>query len=486
MVGYVLKRLFWFIPTLFIVTCIGFFLLSQSPGDPVEKMITGPGMKTGADKEQLKRYWRHQLGLDLPVFYFKIGRLSEPDTLYKIYNTEKQKLFLELLDKTGNAQTISHYFESIELARHNYEISMQHDTKADTASLFMKHQKELKAVGISIAALSHTSDFDQQLFHLKIIQQYISYFPKKIPNLYGPLERSIHELQHNTSSYKNFFPKFTWYGTQNQYHQWLFGGNFTKGIFRGDFGISYSRKEPVILIIKDKILLSMLFAVLAIVIAYLISVPVGVHLSRYPNHKSSRYIQLFLFGIYSLPSFFVGILLLMLFANPDVLSIFPPSGIKPIGGYGEQDSIFDKITDSLPYMVLPLICYVYASLAFISRLTSASIQEQLSLDYIKTATAKGLTDKSIIWKHAFRNSLLPLITVFSSLFPALIGGSVIIESIFTIPGMGLETVRAILSQDYPVIIAILTLSSALTLISYLLADLLYVWADPRIRLSQTS
>lgn len=484
MAGYVLKRLFWFVPTLFVVTCIGFFLLSESPGDPVEKMITGPGMKTGADKEQLKRYWRRQLGLDLPVFYFKIGRLSEPDTLYKIYNREKQKLFLELLDKTGNAQTICNYFESIELARHHYETGMRHDAIADTASLSVKHQKQLNALGVSIDALSRTSDFEQQLFHLHLIQQYISYFPKKIPTIYGPLESSIHQLQHNTSTYRNFLPKFTWYGTHNQYHQWLFGGNFTKGIFRGDFGISYSRKEPVMLIIKDKILLSMLFAVLAIVIAYLISVPVGVHLARFPNSRSTRYLQLFLFGIYSLPSFFVGVLLLMLFANPDVLSIFPPSGIKPIGGYSEQDSIFDKITGSLPYMVLPLICYVYASLAFISKLTSASLQEQLSLDYIKTATAKGLSDKNIIWKHAFRNSLLPLITVFSTLFPALIGGSVIIESIFTIPGMGQETVKAILSQDYPVIIAILTLSSALTLISYLLADLLYAWADPRIRLSQ--
>jgi peptide/nickel transport system permease protein len=103
------------------------------------------------------------------------------------------------------------------------------------------------------------------------------------------------------------------------------------------------------------------------------------------------------------------------------------------------------------------------------------------MDYIKTARAKGLPEDKVIWKHALKNSLLPLITVFSSVFPGIIGGSVIIESVFSIPGMGLETVRAITVQDYPVVIAIMTLSAVLTICSYLLADVLYAWVDPRIR-----
>jgi peptide/nickel transport system permease protein len=183
-----------------------------------------------------------------------------------------------------------------------------------------------------------------------------------------------------------------------------------------------------------------------------------------------------------MPSFFVGVLLLMLFANPDVLSIFPPSGVKPIEGYNDNAWLIEKIIVSIPYIILPLICYTYSSLAFIAKLTATSIQEQLQLDYIKTAQAKGLSTKAIVWKHALKNSALPLITVFSALFPSIVGGSVIIESIFTIPGMGLETVKAIISQDYPVVIAIITLSSVLTIFSYLLADILYAWVDPRIRI----
>jgi peptide/nickel transport system permease protein len=384
---YVLKRILWFIPTVFAVTIIGFILLANAPGDAVDSLVissnSGGSLKTTQDVDQQKDYWRKQLGLDLPLFYFSVCKLSEPDTLYKIYD-------------------------------------------------------------------------DVQLEKIK-------------------------EQIKSTGGYKNYLPKIVWFGSQNQYHRWLFGGYNSKGIIRGDFGLSISKKEPVIAIIKDKLIWSLFFSILSIILAYIISIPIGIKIASNPESKFSKISQFILFLMYSMPSFFVGVLLLMLFANPDVLSIFPPSGIKPIEGYNDDDSLIEKFIVSVPYMILPLICYTYSSLAFISKLTATSIQEQLLLDYIKTAKAKGLSQKVIVWKHALKNSALPLITVFSSVFPSIVGGSVIIESIFTIPGMGLETVRAIISQDYTIVIAIITLSSALTISCYLLADILYAWIDPRIR-----
>ncbi|MES2763717.1 MAG: ABC transporter permease [Bacteroidota bacterium] len=384
---YAIKRTLWFIPTLFAVTAIGFILLANAPGDPVNILVSSNSssgsIKTSGDLEIQRTFWRKKLGLDLPLFYFSITKLSEPDTLYKVYD-----------------------------------------------------EKKLKEIKTKIAL---------------------------------------------NGSYKNYIPKIVWYGFQNQYHQWLFGGPNSKGIIRGDFGISYMKKEPVISILKDKLIWSVFFSVVSILLAYAISIPIGMRMAEKPESKFTKFTQLTLFVLYSLPSFFVGVLLLMLFANPDVLSIFPPSGIKPIEGYSDNASLLSKFIDSVPYMILPLICYTYSSLAFISRLTATSINEQLRLDYIKTAKAKGLPDKKVLWKHALKNSALPLITVFSSVFPAIIGGSVIIESIFSIPGMGLETVKAIVSQDYPIVIAVITLSSILTIFSYLLADMLYAWVDPRIR-----
>lgn len=383
---YILKRILWFIPTLLIVSLIGFILLANAPGDAVDSIVMSSNsgsLKTTQDIEQQKKYWRKQLGLDLPLFYFSVCKLSEPDTLYKITN----KIQLERIKE-----------------------------------------------------------------HIK-----------------------------TTGGYKNYLPKIIWYGFHNQYHRWLFGGYNSKGIIRGDFGLSISKKEPVIAIIKDKVIWSLFFSILSIVLAYVVSIPIGIKISIQPESKFSKVSQFILFLWYSMPSFFIGVLLLMVFANPDVLSVFPPSGIKPIEGYNENASLIEKIVDSLPYMVLPLICYTYSSLAFISRLTATSIREQFYMDYIKTAKAKGLSEKKIVWKHALKNSALPLITVFSSVFPSIIGGSVVIESIFTIPGMGLETVKAIIAQDYPIVIAIITLSSALTMFGYLLADILYAWVDPRIR-----
>jgi peptide/nickel transport system permease protein len=387
---YVLKRIFGFVPTLFAVTIIGFILLANVPGDAVDSLVmssnSGGSLKTNQDIEQQKAHWRKQLGLDLPLFYFSICKLSEPDTLYKIHDNVQLEKTKELLKTTGG--------------------------------------------------------------------------------------------------YKNYLPKIIWYGSHNQYHRWLFGGYNSKGIIRGDFGLSISKKEPVIAIIKDKLIWSLFFSILSIVLAYAISIPIGIKIAQQPESKFSKGSQFILFLMYSMPSFFVGVLLLMLFANPDVLSIFPPSGVKPIEGYNDNAWLIEKIIVSIPYIILPLICYTYSSLAFISKLTATSIQEQLQLDYIKTAQAKGLSTKVIVWKHALKNSALPLITVFSALFPSIVGGSVIIESIFTIPGMGLETVKAIISLDYPVVIAIITLSSVLTIFSYLLADILYAWVDPRIRITK--
>jgi peptide/nickel transport system permease protein len=185
-----------------------------------------------------------------------------------------------------------------------------------------------------------------------------------------------------------------------------------------------------------------------------------------------------------MPAFWVATLLLLVFANPTVLHWFPSSGVKPATGYPADASLLEKVKLSLPYLILPTIAYTYGSLAFLSRLTRSSMLEILHQDYVRTARAKGLPERVVIYKHAFRNALLPIITVFANILPATLGGSVILESIFSIPGMGLETFHAIQNQDYPVIVGVFTLTGILTLIGYLLADVLYAAADPRIAFSK--
>ena len=133
--------------------------------------------------------------------------------------------------------------------------------------------------------------------------------------------------------------------------------------------------------------------------------------------------------------------------------------------------------------MLPIICSTYGSFAFLSRQMRGGMLSILSQDYIRTAYAKGLDSKNVIWRHAFRNSLLPIITLFANVFPIMIGGSVVLEVIFTIPGMGKWGYDAIISHDYPIIFTVMMLAAILTMIGYLVADMLYAVVDPRISFS---
>ena len=190
--------------------------------------------------------------------------------------------------------------------------------------------------------------------------------------------------------------------------------------------------------------------------------------------------SLVLFILYSMPSFFVGSLLLLQFANPDHLCWFPVSGIQDPTLFNPEWSLWMKLKHRMPFLILPIIAYTYGSFAFLSRIMRVGMIDVVSQDYIRTARAKGLGEGKVILKHALRNSLLPIITVFAAIFPMSIGGSIIIEFIFSIPGMGSEILLAIYNYDYPMIIAFFTLIGFLTMVGYLVADLLYAIVDPRI------
>jgi peptide/nickel transport system permease protein len=162
----------------------------------------------------------------------------------------------------------------------------------------------------------------------------------------------------------------------------------------------------------------------------------------------------------------------------DFWNVFPVYGILSPGA--ESFSFSRKALDFLWHIVLPVACLTYGDLAYLSRYQRGSLLEVLREDFIRTAKAKGLPESRVVFKHALRNALIPIITIIASILPAMIGGSVIIESIFSIPGIGQLGFEAVLSRDYPVIMAIATISAFLTLIGILIADILYVLVDPRI------
>lgn len=252
--------------------------------------------------------------------------------------------------------------------------------------------------------------------------------------------------------------------------------NWSAGFIRFDFGKSFEDKRPISEKIGDYLFWTMIISIISIILTYLISVPLGVFSARKKGTKTDSVVTTILFILYSLPSFWVATLLITFLCQPDYLNWFPPYGLGNVEGAG----FFEKIGIRAYHLVLPLFCWTYGSLAFLSRQMRGGMLSVLRQDYVRTARAKGLEEKTVIWKHAFRNSLLPIITLFANIFPLMISGSIVIEIIFTIPGMGRQLFEAIKYPDYPFVFAVVLMSALLTMIGYLIADILYAVADPRI------
>ncbi len=269
-----------------------------------------------------------------------------------------------------------------------------------------------------------------------------------------------------------------------QYGLWL------QRMVKLDFGNSFaSHQRPVFWDSKDKegnitpgmikeaLPITLLINVLSLGLIILIALPLGVISALTQNRLPDRSITLFVFLGFAIPGFWLA--LLMMYWTGVMHDWLPISGLHSQGA--EKLAWWQYAWDSLQHLALPVFISALSGLAGISLFVRNGMLDVLHQDYITTARSKGLPENSVVYKHALRNALLPLITILGLSIPGLIGGSVIAESIFAIPGMGKLFYDAVLMRDFPTIMGILTIGSALTLIGNLLADLAYAWADPRVR-----
>jgi len=255
-----------------------------------------------------------------------------------------------------------------------------------------------------------------------------------------------------------------------------------KNILKLDFSTSRIDHRPVIDKIKEALPVTIWLNIITVLIVYIISVPLGIYSAIHGDSRSDKILTLILYVLYSLPTFWVALLLLKYFSGGDYLDIFPLNGLK--SDYFDELNWFQKILDFGWHLFLPILVSVYGAFAFLSRFVKNSFMEALKSDYIRTARAKGLSERRVIYVHAMRNSLIPIITMMAGLLPGLFSGSVIIESIFSLPGMGKLAYDSIYSNDETVIIAVVSFSALLTLFGILISDLTYALVDPRINLDQ--
>lgn len=257
-----------------------------------------------------------------------------------------------------------------------------------------------------------------------------------------------------------------------QYVKWM--GH----VLQGDFGRSYVQRRPVSEMILERLPNTLYLNAVTISLAYLIAIPLGIisAVRRYSRLDAVVTVSAFL-GL-AMPNFWLAFLLIYLFALP---TGWPISGISTYGINFETYGWISVIGDRLQYLLLPAFVLVTASLASITRYMRASMLDVLGEDYVRTARAKGLSEQRVIYKHAVRNALLPVITLAGYILPNLFSGTVIVEQIFAWPGVGFLAYRAVLERDYPVVMAFNMIGAALTIFSFLIVDMLYVLVDPRIK-----
>jgi peptide/nickel transport system permease protein len=246
-----------------------------------------------------------------------------------------------------------------------------------------------------------------------------------------------------------------------------------------DLGESFKDRRPVWDKIRERLPVTITLNVISILLTYAIAIPLGIYSSVRPGSWPDAIATTTVFMLYSLPSFWVGTLILIYFCGGDYFLWFPPAGLHSLD-YETTWPWIRQIRDYAWHIAMPVVCETYAAFAALSRYMRSSMLENALQDYVRTARAKGLSEWVVVLKHILRNSLIPMVTMLADLLPSLIGGSVIIETIFSIPGIGQLGYQAVLARDYPVVLGLFAISSALTLVGILVADLLLAAVDPRI------
>jgi microcin C transport system permease protein len=233
-------------------------------------------------------------------------------------------------------------------------------------------------------------------------------------------------------------------------------------------------------LIRSRLPVSLTFGIAAFLLTYLICVPLGIAKALYHTRMFDAFSSLVVFAAYAVPSFALAMLLKTLFCGTveGCWDIFPLGGVS--GDFDSEPSLWEFLSDRIRHMVLPVACYVAGSFAMLTLLMKNSLLDQVSSDYVRTVIAKGATRARAVWCHAFRNSLIPLATGLGPMISLVFAGSIIIETIFEIPGMGRLSWDALVGRDYAVFLALLALTSVFQLVGNLISDILYMFIDPRI------
>jgi peptide/nickel transport system permease protein len=455
MLKFILKRVLFFIPTWLAISVVVFQLSQCTSGDPVAIRLQSEDEKSNAN-EGLYEQTARQMGYDKPVFYVSITSKAYPDTLYKISRKDQRVALENLIKQFGNWREISAYHQAVK--------SFLSKIEGNTEGVKFKNDLQQLLIQGDVAKIQ---------FHLKNLQNtpLLQNFQRaEIQNITKTFEKIIQ----NPTRTLLFVPKIAFNGFDNQYHHWLLR------VIKGDFGVSLRDDLPVSKKLANPLSITLLMSFFAIFLSYLIAIPLGIYAASKQGTRLERWLTRSIFALYSVPTFWIATLAIVFLTTPQYgLKIFASAGMVDLA---PDASFWTWLGANLGKLVLPILCMSIHLTMVLTRHLQSNMLETLQSDYIRTAKAKGTPQRLILIKHAFRNALFPLITIFGQLLPSLITGSFIVEFIFNIPGMGWTVFEAISNRDWTVVYAVVMLASLMILIGSLLTDVLYQKLNPRVKL----
>lgn len=504
MATYILRRLLLMIPTLIGITLLVFLIIAYSPGGIGASLKASGGQMEATSAAVREAYLEDRYGLDdSPIIqYFRwLGRVSPIK-----FGTRDQ------IDPTGE------FIRSPKLPKEpplwewftdeltEYPEPTGFDFEADTsdeekARIFRRQNNKYAQARAGL--ITAKASMDQLLGFAAGQAEVTGFRDSKGKIKYNIIDknRSVFEgsasweeiqtvgqaLTTNYTIAQNEWTTLKGIYDAQPFPQAGFGIVGPVSISSPDFGRSFTKSRPVVDLISDALPITILLNLIALPIIYFIAIPCGMLAAVRSGSLFDRLSGAFFIGLWSFPIPLAGVLCIGYLASNEYLGMFPVAGLHDAG----SDSFtylptfaggFERgyLLDLVWHVCLPILCLVYGGFAVLSKQTRAAMLDNFNMDYVRTAKAKGVANKNIVFAHVFRNSLLPLITMFVSIFPAMLAGSVVIEQIFTVPGMGRLTLESINLRDRELLLANTMMISAVNLLALLLADILYAFADPRI------
>lgn len=487
MMPYIIKRLLIMIPTFFVISCVVFLVLNLAPGRPTPIAGDTEGTIDPSQTQESFKIFNQQFHFDKPILFNTRFALSKQQVAEAIaYETSR-------LNKDDSLRQDYRYFSKLNQARDDLQdwgldsvphlMSILQDSKSPL--LRFTTVKWLSANAQQPLQFDYSSEKAQDLYLEE--NQKIEVENNRLRNMQYASQASPQEIQRVVNEWQE------WYRQRSSSFQrsWLDKivmfftdtrlAYYWRNLLCLDFGISHVSKRRVLPTVFDAIQYSVCISLVGIILAYVIAVPIGIFSAVKRGSKADTIMTVILFMLYALPSFFLSTLALRYLADPDTAII----RLFPVGGFHSPDYELllphQKILDICWHLTLPIAMFTYGSLAALSRYARAGLLEVVNADYIRTARAKGLNERIVVMRHMVRNGMIPILTLLGTLLPAAISGSIVIENIFNIHGIGWLMVDSITKRDYNMIMCISLVSSALTLIGILLSDISYALLDPRIR-----